>query len=280
MAGLPWFKVRTDLARHPKTRKLGLLLKNREAVAFPLRLFTYCADGRIAGGELAIDVLEEALEWRGTRGELVQALLDCGEPGEPGFLEPVDGGYLVHDWEEENAAIVAKFQRDAKKPRGNRPRPASVPRGTTEGRARDERGVRAGEGEGDLPVSVGDRSRGEGEGEGARGAPPPTLDDEAAAEEVLAVARRVFRELVGRPYEHASRKAASADRKAAVAIYRAAAGDLEDVAVRWRTGLQNDGSRGEWPVIRTLAQLAEFWAEFSHSPVEAKAGLRRLSGGA
>ncbi len=266
MAGLPWFALWSDFPDHPKTIQLCAKLRDPNGGMYVVRLLSYCA--RLAhDGLVPADVLEHAAAWRGKPNALLDALAQVG------FVEAgPTGTYKVHGWEERNGAHVRKRERDAKKPRGNRAGPASVPRGTTEGPTRVER-------ERETIVSEGDRFREERDSARAERDASPPLDDEQAAKAVLELARREYATLVRRPYEHASRKAALADERAATELYRVAAGDLEEIAIRWRTGLQNDSARGEWPEIRTLAALQRHWAEFGHTPAEVKAGLRRLGSG-
>ena len=270
MAGLPWYCIWTEFSRHGKTRDLCGRVKDRNAGMYIIRLFEHCSDQQL-DGRVPAHVVEEVADWRGREGVLLAAL-------EAAKILDVEGDVrIVHGWVERNGARIAKWLRDNAKPRGNksasRHSPARDQQGTSAGPTRDQQGKREILEEDLSPITTGseeDRSRDPVGRE--RDAASPPLDADA----VLDLARREYRDIVGRPYTHASAKAERADHKAAASLLRAAAGDLEEIAVRWRTGLQNDRERGEWPQIRTLAELAHHWAEFGHTPAEAKAGLRRL----
>jgi hypothetical protein len=132
MAGLPWFALASDFPTHPKTVRLALRLKDQNAGMYVVRLLAFCAQHAPAGrldGEAVEAIIEGACEWRKTSGALVTALVGCG------FLERDGDGYLVHGWLERNGAHVRKRERDAKNPRGNRPRPALDGSGTDAGPA-------------------------------------------------------------------------------------------------------------------------------------------------
>ena len=80
-----------DYPDHPKVQQLIALTKNREADAFPTRLWTwaakYAADGKVKGGAAQI---ESICRWRGKAGALHAAMVACG------FLEK--DGITIHDW--------------------------------------------------------------------------------------------------------------------------------------------------------------------------------------
>ena len=131
MAGLPWFALWSDFPDHPKTVRLCARLRDPNAGMYVVRLLSYCArfapDGRIPK-----DLLEHAAGWGKMPGRLGELLVECG------FVELDGDAYVVHGWEERNGAHVRKRERDAKKPRGNRPRPVAVPRGTSAEPAREK----------------------------------------------------------------------------------------------------------------------------------------------
>lgn len=137
MAGLPWFKVDADFPGHPKTLRLCDRLRDANGGMFVIRLLAYCAryapDGRIPD-----DMVERAAGWSRRKGAFVEAAVDAG------FLEREGGGFVVHGWEERNGAHVRKAAKDAKKPRGNKPRPDHVPPSSLDGPAGDRRGTETG----------------------------------------------------------------------------------------------------------------------------------------
>jgi hypothetical protein len=105
MAGLPWIKVWTVVGRHPKVQRLERELGLRDALGLVVRLWCWTADyhpdgeipehdadGMVADaiGDLAIDAAH--VTHRNAR--VTQALVTAG------FLDPVPGGYRVHDWQD------------------------------------------------------------------------------------------------------------------------------------------------------------------------------------
>lgn len=133
---LPWFRVDTDFAAHPKTYALCDELGDPNAGMYVIRLWTYtmryAARGRLADG--ARTALERACEWRGQSGALCAALEKVG------FL---DAGAEVHDWDEHQGAAVAKAEKDAERKRDERKR-----RGDGAGTARAKKAHGAGNGTG------------------------------------------------------------------------------------------------------------------------------------
>jgi hypothetical protein len=110
MAGLPWFKVYSNIVGHPKTRALEEATSNPEALAYIVRLLSwfneYAPSGR-ADGARSARAAERACEWRGADGALVAALVETG------WLER-DGDVLVmHDWDEMQGSHIAKAKKDA-----------------------------------------------------------------------------------------------------------------------------------------------------------------------
>lgn len=67
-----------------------------------LRLWAYVADCRYGADRvLSADDVELAVDWDGEPGALVAAFAGIG------FLDAVDGGYLIHDWDEHNGGFAA-----------------------------------------------------------------------------------------------------------------------------------------------------------------------------
>jgi hypothetical protein len=139
MAGLPWYCIASDFSGHPKVLELADRLDEPLAGMYVVRLFEHCATQAL-DGRVRTAAIEGAAGWRGKRGVLLQALVAVG------FLEPEGGGtfHMLHGWEERNGARIRKALADAKKPRGNKPRPVPVPRGTEAGPAREPSGTSTG----------------------------------------------------------------------------------------------------------------------------------------
>lgn len=122
MAGLPWLKVYTDLPRDHRSLVLGDMLGDPRAWTYVIQFRMYLADNAPSGrlsGPYAEVAFERCAGWAGERGRLLKAMRDAGfvragpaRDGEGTEIEDVD-------WANEQGAHIAKFERDAKKPRGN-----------------------------------------------------------------------------------------------------------------------------------------------------------------
>lgn len=102
---MAWIESHQELARHPKTKRLGRAL----GICLPQAVghlhflwwwaLDYAEDGSLAG--YSNEDIAEAAGWEGDAAEFVQAMLDCGVGGGHGFLAHGDSGHLeIHDWEE------------------------------------------------------------------------------------------------------------------------------------------------------------------------------------
>jgi hypothetical protein len=121
MAGLPWFKQAVDLRRDPRSLILGDILGDERAWTYVVEMRMYLAENAPTGcvsGVHADVALERGSGWRGVRGALLSAMREAGfirtAPAREG-----DGTEVEDlDWQREQGAHVAKFQRDAQKPDG------------------------------------------------------------------------------------------------------------------------------------------------------------------
>lgn len=95
--------VDLDYFSHPKTRRLvGILGKGAEVL--PIKLWAYCGKYHAELGQMigyTCGEIESIIEWAGTPGEAVAALLKVK------YLEQIDGGYAAHDWVEYQGHIHA-----------------------------------------------------------------------------------------------------------------------------------------------------------------------------
>jgi hypothetical protein len=64
-------------------------------------------------------VIAKAAQWEGNVADFIDALLNCGGKGQ-GFLERVDGGYLLHEWEEYCGKTYEKRAKNAERMRNKR----------------------------------------------------------------------------------------------------------------------------------------------------------------
>ncbi len=106
---MPSLNLDLDYFDHPKTRRLVVLL-GPGAEILPIRLWTYCGkfhpkDGSLVG--YSEDEIEKFSGWAGMKGLLYKALLSLG------FLDTVEGGVIIHDWDE-HAGHFAVYHERAK----------------------------------------------------------------------------------------------------------------------------------------------------------------------
>lgn len=123
--GLPWIRVYTNLPDDRRSLLLGSLLRNPHAylhvLALRLWMGRQAPDGVIRG-EHASRLVESAAAWTGEAGVFVEAAVQVG------FLTELTGsdthsaggvviGYADVSWPEEQAAHVAKLERDRERAR-------------------------------------------------------------------------------------------------------------------------------------------------------------------
>jgi len=90
-----------DYFDHPKTRRLVGLL-GQGAAEWPIRLWCFVAKVHAETGILqgySAEEIESVIQWQGDRGRCVSAMVKVG------YLEPIEGGYRVHDWLDFNSHI-------------------------------------------------------------------------------------------------------------------------------------------------------------------------------
>jgi hypothetical protein len=132
-AGLDWLKVSVDLADHKKSLHLAALLNEPLAFAYLIRLWSWCGKGNAMDGiirgmsaecprnvrGMSADVpwnvlVESAVAWRGDSGQLADALVTAG------WLDPIEGGVKVHDWDEHAGAFIQKAEKERARKRAKR----------------------------------------------------------------------------------------------------------------------------------------------------------------
>lgn len=118
MAGLPWVKVATDFAEHPKAHALARRLADpRAALHLPPiwgHFARHYADGSMPDTEDAICALERAALWAGEPGALVAALVAVG------LLDRRRKRIAVHGWVEWQEKHAEKMARDRERMRAKR----------------------------------------------------------------------------------------------------------------------------------------------------------------
>lgn len=99
-----WFRVDVGMIRHRKIRRLAarLSITRIEAVGLVASVWSYTAEYQ-ADGRLTAEDVEGALDQAGVdvarTPQYTEALVEAG------WLEPMDGGWRVHDWEEHQSAL-------------------------------------------------------------------------------------------------------------------------------------------------------------------------------
>jgi len=115
---LAWIQSHQALGRHPKLKMLARLLKTTmpAAVGHLHYLWWWALDYAPEGDLLGYDsaVIAEAAAWKGRPATFIDAMLSSR------FLEQVDGGYRLHDWDEYAGRLVKTRQKDASRKREER----------------------------------------------------------------------------------------------------------------------------------------------------------------
>lgn len=111
-----WFAVDNSVVDHPKVMRLAACLNEPLALAYVIRLWAW-AQKYAPMGLIDADIapeLERAIGWKGEPGALIDAAAKVG------LLDRMAAGFLVHDWEEHQGALVQKSKRDAELKRKRR----------------------------------------------------------------------------------------------------------------------------------------------------------------
>jgi hypothetical protein len=115
-----WIPSQVSLRDHPKTRRvsrtLGIPIPHVLGYLHCLWYWTlvYAPDGDI--DDFDAQDIADAAEWEGDADAFLEALLNCGSKGRPGFLSRATGRLVVHDWEDnQGESFRARIQAAAKK---------------------------------------------------------------------------------------------------------------------------------------------------------------------
>jgi hypothetical protein len=130
MSGLPWIKVWTALPNHPKVQRLERALGVEDALGIVIRLWcwtaSYAPEGDIAAADS--EAMVRAALGNVTRNATVtEALVTAG------ILDPIPGGWRVHDWHEAQTVHVEAEEKRRAQARERQARFRSK-RSVTEGR--------------------------------------------------------------------------------------------------------------------------------------------------
>jgi len=124
-----WIESHQELANHPKLVRFARLLDVHRTYAIGLlhRLWWWALDHAEDGDLSQFDAadLADACGWEGDAETLVKALRECGPGNRAGFVEEVEGRWMLHDWWEYAGKLVARRRADRDRKRSERtPRPA------------------------------------------------------------------------------------------------------------------------------------------------------------
>ena len=102
-------RIAISLPGHPKTKKLAKRL-GEVACWHLVRLFLWTAENRSDGwlAGMTDEDIELAVDWAGDDGAFVSALRDVG------FLDGIDGDYMIHDWADHNPWAIGAVARSNK----------------------------------------------------------------------------------------------------------------------------------------------------------------------
>ena len=160
---MAWFKMHQESARHPKLKRLarGLEISKPAAIGHLFLLWSwamdYAPDGDISG--IDAEDIAGAAEWDGDADTFIAALLSCGIRG-GGFLDRTeDGGFILHDWEENIGDDLERRRRAAEKLRKYRAKGKSDFNDTCNGYVTVTSPLRNGyiTGEGDANIKISDK---------------------------------------------------------------------------------------------------------------------------
>lgn len=121
---MAWIESHQELRGHPKLARLARLLGVSKPVAIGhLHLLWWWALDHAEDGDLsayeAAD-LADACEWEGEPEALVKALISCGPGDTAGFVDEVEGRWVLHNWWQYAGKLVARRQADRERKRSDR----------------------------------------------------------------------------------------------------------------------------------------------------------------
>jgi hypothetical protein len=257
MAGLPWIKVWTAIATHPKVQRLEKDLGIPDALGLVIRLWCWTADYHPDGEIPASDspamtrfvICDLGL---GSDADVTLACVTCG------LLDPIPGGFRVHDWHEMQTSHVEaverrRLQARERQARFRAKRSVTVTRDITRNVTRDS-----------VTEIRGDKTREEeikkhrAPSPDGSGSPPKRTRRKKGTDPRHAplVARlvEVFEQVRGSKYGFAPRDAVAVSRLITL-------GSDAEVEARWRSAL-DIGAR--WPGTSSIAALPGRWNDLAN----------------
>lgn len=123
-----WMRIETDFVDHPKVMRLAAHLQVPEAVAgwYVMRAWSwvsrFCPTGQVR--DIDGTALESACKWRGTDGNLIEALV-ASQWFEEWDIDGTRAGIEAHDWPEHQGCVAAKAAKERERKRAYRAKKAA-----------------------------------------------------------------------------------------------------------------------------------------------------------
>lgn len=127
---MAWLEAHQELRNHPKTKRAARLLGigRPQMVGHMFCLWWWCLDYAQAGSLANYDHTDiaDAAGWEGDPDLFVEALVNCGTAGRPGFLVDDGESLSVNDWKEYGGRYITKRDQGRERQRQWRLRNAKV----------------------------------------------------------------------------------------------------------------------------------------------------------
>jgi len=127
---MAWLEAHQELRSHPKTKRAARLLGigRPQMIGHMFCLWWWCLDYAQTGNLANFDHADiaDAAGWDGDPDLFIEALVNCGTAGRPGFLVDKNGNLSVNDWAEYGGRYIAKRDQGRERQRQWRLRNAKV----------------------------------------------------------------------------------------------------------------------------------------------------------
>lgn len=129
---MAWLEAHQELREHPKTKRAARLLNvsQPQMIGHMFCLWWWCLDYAETGSLANFDRADiaDAAGWEGDPNLFIEALVNCGTAGRPGFLVDNGEGLSVNDWAEYGGRYITKRNQGRERQREWRLRNAKVTR--------------------------------------------------------------------------------------------------------------------------------------------------------
>jgi len=127
---MAWLEAHQELRDHPKTKRAARLLgiSRPQMIGHMFCLWWWCLDYAETGSLVNFDHddIAEAAGWEGNPDLFINALVNCGTAGRPGFLVDDGDSLSVNDWAEYGGRYITKRNQGRDRQRTWRLRNAKV----------------------------------------------------------------------------------------------------------------------------------------------------------